>query len=81
MSLFDELIVATGNPTTGRCTVARILEAFPPEDVADLQRALAAPKHLITSVAIADKLSSMDVAFRVKGQTVARHRRGACSCG
>lgn len=79
MSLFDEL--ARDSKDTGRqkCSLVHILATFPPEQVNDLQKALADPAH-ITSAAIARKLQAEPYNYDVSELTVARHRRHACSC-
>ncbi len=61
-----------------RCSVGVILDSLPDQDSQALQDALDA-RHRWTAEQIAELIRT-EVKTRIMGQTVARHRRGACSC-
>lgn len=62
----------------GTCTVTRIRAALPPEDLTWLDAALAAHPDDEPAAGIARTLTADG--HPIKGQTVARHRRGECTC-
>jgi hypothetical protein len=62
----------------GTCTVTRIRADLTPDDLAWLDAALAAHPDDEPAAGIARTLTA--AGHPIKGQTVARHRRGECTC-
>lgn len=58
------------------CTIATALDILPPEQAANLQKALDNPNA--RGIDIADALTAFDM--NVAAHTVQRHRRGRCRC-
>lgn len=78
MGLADEARAQQGTVSKGPvCGIRRLLSALPDEDRDDLITLLDDP--MVFASVIAQVLQ--DRGFRIQGGTIARHRRGACSCG
>lgn len=74
--LLDEIEQQRGKQKPGpRCAVALVFEALNDADAADLRAAFAGNHH---SSSIGRALRSRG--FTLSDYTVARHRRGNCSC-
>ena len=74
----------TAGPTHTRkgpgCSVGLLLAQLPDSERAALLAMLADPDW--NAEAIADRVSAEeDIHVTIQGQTIARHRRGRCSCG
>lgn len=76
MNFLEDLIKESRQSNRMKCSVAVLLATFPVDLVEDLHRALADPR--VNSSVLARKLT--DMGHEVSQQTVARHRRAACSC-
>lgn len=84
MSLVDR---AKERPTTRRlrrmeCSISLLLRTLDPEEADALQSMLDDPHRLSSD--IVDDLRAEGITVRggyVQDNTMARHRRGACSCG
>jgi hypothetical protein len=76
MTLFDELVAESKGSNRDLCSVRKILDTFPGEQVNDLLKALA--DRSITGAAISRKLTALG--YPISGLTVQRHRRHDCSC-
>lgn len=80
MGFYDDVVAdqKRAGSTRSACSLARIRTQASPEQLADIDRALADKR--IYGAAIARKLSEL-FELTVKGNTVQRHRNGECSCG
>ena len=79
MGLLAEALSERSNTPAGRprCTVAQLIDRLNEEDGADLADALASP---MLATVIAEEVERVH-GVHISGTTMARHRRGACSCG
>lgn len=76
MGLREEVLVYN-NSKGGGCTMKKLLDSLDKKTRDDLQSVL--DDELITSVAIAKYYQKQGNS--ISSTTVARHRRGDCSCG
>lgn len=74
-----EALEAHGRAPGTVCTVRRILEAMPDKDADEWREALH-PDSGYSGAQIARTLSDPDGPYRIKAQSVTRHRAGECSC-
>ena len=81
MSLLTDIEASRRRPG-GRCTVAVVLSALPPDDAAELRHALTAQDasggYEFKSSWITDALRKREVVL--PAMTINRHRRGDCAC-
>lgn len=81
MSLLDDIASDPVRPGTN-CTVRLTIDALPPDDAADLLRAIedldAIGQYVYTGAQISRTLAKRGI--RLNDSTIQRHRRGFCLC-